>query len=79
MMSVQFLNKMARPLCLTLPIHLILVQQLFFGFPGCGSSETKMSETLKGIEIYEFKNCFEQWEKHLNRCIAKNGEYLEGL
>ena len=23
----------------------------------------KMAETLKGIKIDEFKNCFEQWEK----------------
>ena len=34
--------------------------------------------TLKGIKIYEFKNCFEQWKKYLYRCIALNGKYLEG-
>ena len=33
---------------------------------------------LKDISINEFKNCFGQWEKHLNRCIASNGEYFEG-
>ena len=37
-----------------------------------------MAEALKGIKINEFKNCFEQWKKHLNRCIASNGEYFEG-
>ena len=37
-----------------------------------------MAETLKGIKIEEFKNCLEQWEKHLNRYIASNGEYFEG-
>ena len=29
----------------------------------------KMTEILKGNKIYEFKNCFEQWKKRLNRCI----------
>ena len=37
----------------------------------------KMAEALKGIKIQEFKNCFEQWEKRLNRCIASNGGYLK--
>ena len=30
----------------------------------------KTAEALKGIKIDEFKNCFEQWKQHLNRCIA---------
>ena len=38
----------------------------------------KMAEVLKGIKIDEFKNCFEQWKKHLDRHIASNGEYFEG-
>ena len=38
----------------------------------------KMAEALKGIEIDKFKNYFVQWKKHLNRCIASNGEYFEG-
>ena len=38
----------------------------------------KMAEALKGIKINKFKNCFEQWKKHLDRCIASNGEYFEG-
>ena len=38
----------------------------------------KMAEALKDIKIDEFKNCFEQWKKCLNRCIASNGEYFEG-
>ena len=40
--------------------------------------QKKTAEALKGIKIDEFKNCFEQWKKHLNRCIASNGEYFEG-
>ena len=38
----------------------------------------KMTEALTGIKIDEFKNCFEQWKKRLDRCITSNGEYFEG-
>ena len=38
----------------------------------------KMAEALKCIKIDGFKNCLEQWEKHLDRCIASNGECFEG-
>ena len=38
----------------------------------------KTTEALKGIKIYKFKNCFEQWRKLFNRCAASNGEYFEG-
>ena len=38
----------------------------------------KMADALKGIKIHEFRNCFEQWKKNLNRCIASNSEYFEG-
>ena len=37
----------------------------------------KMGEALKGIKTDEFKNCSEQWEKRLDRCIASNREYFE--
>ena len=38
----------------------------------------KMAEALlKGIKVHEFKNCFEQWKKCLDRCIVSNGEYFE--
>ena len=36
----------------------------------------RMAETLKGIKIDEFKNCFEQWES-LDRCTVSNGKYFE--
>ena len=38
----------------------------------------KTAEALKGIKINKFKNCFEQWKKHLDSCIASNGEDFEG-
>ena len=37
-----------------------------------------MTEALKGIKIDAFKNCFEQWRKHISMCIASNGEIFEG-
>ena len=38
----------------------------------------KMAEALKDTKIDKFKNCFEQWGKSLNRCIASIGKYFEG-
>ena len=38
----------------------------------------KMAEALKGIKIDKFKNCSEQWKKHLNRGIASDVEHFEG-
>ena len=38
----------------------------------------KTAEALKGIKIDEFKHCFEQWKKCLDRCIASHGEHFEG-
>ena len=38
----------------------------------------KMAEALKGNKIDEFKHCFEQWKKLLDRCTASNGKYFEG-
>ena len=38
----------------------------------------KMAEALKDIKTYKFKNYFEQWKNHLNRCSVSNGEYFEG-
>ena len=37
----------------------------------------KTAEALKGIKIYEFKNCFDQWKKCLCRYIASNESTLK--
>ena len=47
-------------------------------FPDVAEVKQKTAEALKGIKIDEFKNCFEQWKKRLDKCIASNGEYFEG-
>ena len=82
---------MAWHLSPTLPIHLILLWVTFFFVSldekilkgKCFANveevkQTKMTEALKGIKIGEFENCFKQWKKHLDRCIASNREYFEG-
>ena len=38
----------------------------------------KTAEALKGIKIDEFKNCFEQGTKGLDRCISSNGACFDG-
>ena len=38
----------------------------------------KTAEALKDTKIDEFKNCFEQWKKCLDRYIPSKGEYFEG-
>ena len=87
MLSVQkFVTK--NSMCPTLPIHLILPRVTVFvssaekvlkGKWFADVQEVKQNPaTLKGIKINEFKNCSEQWKKHLNRCIASKGEYFEG-
>ena len=43
-------------------------------FANAEEVKQKTAEALKGIKINEFKNGFEQWKKHLDRCIVSNGE-----
>jgi hypothetical protein len=38
----------------------------------------KTTEALKAITFQEFQNCFEQWKKLWDKCIASQGEYFEG-
>ena len=46
-------------------------------FAGVEAVKQKMAETLEGLKIGKFKNCFDQWKKHLDRCIATNGNPLK--
>ena len=38
-------------------------------FTNVKEMKQKMAEALKGIEVDEFKNCFDQWKRCLSRCI----------
>ena len=66
-------------LCPSLRIHLTLPQAILFflTLDKIKSSKGKRfpmwkrrNKKLKGIKTDEFKNCFEQWKKSFNRCIA---------
>ena len=43
-------------------------------FAGVEEVRQKMADALKGIEIDEFKHCFEQWKQ----VLIGTGEYFEG-
>ena len=47
-------------------------------FVNVEETKQKTAEAVKGIKINKFKNCFEQWRKSLDRCMASNGECLDG-
>ena len=85
----QFLTKPTWPPSPTLPIHLFSPwgtapytpeEKLLKGkcFADVQEMKQKMVEALKSIKINEFKNCFEQQKKRLERHIASSGEYCEG-
>ena len=85
----QFLTKNSMTPVPTLPIHPVLPQVAFFvslmkkvlkgkHFANVEEVKQKTAEAPTGIKIDEFKNCFEQWKKRVNRCIASNGGYFEG-
>ena len=44
---------------------------------GVEEVKQKTAEAQKGIITNGFKNCFEQWDKHLDRYTAPKGEYFE--
>ena len=85
--SAVFDQKHVAP-CPTLPIHLISPQETFFPgwkkssqremFCQCGRRETKNGISIKRHQNWWIQNCFVQWKKNLDRCIASNGEYFEG-
>ena len=87
--SAVFYQKTARPLSAPTPTHPILTSDFFLfaqmkellkgkHFANVEKVKQKMAEALKSFKIDEFKNCFEQWEKYVHRCITSNGEYFEG-
>ncbi|GFT40618.1 putative transposase [Trichonephila clavipes] len=40
--------------------------------------QTAVTDQLKAIPISEFHQCFEEWKKRLQRCVASEGSYFEG-
>ncbi|GFV97501.1 putative transposase [Trichonephila clavipes] len=40
--------------------------------------QTAVTDQLKSIPISEFHQCYEEWKKRLQRCVASEGSYFEG-
>ncbi|GFV10201.1 putative transposase [Trichonephila clavipes] len=40
--------------------------------------QTAVTNQLKTILISEFHQCYEEWKKRLQRCVASEGSYFEG-
>ncbi|GFW95889.1 putative mariner transposase [Trichonephila clavipes] len=40
--------------------------------------QTAVTDQLKAIPISEFHQCYEEWKKRLQRCVASKGSYFEG-
>ncbi|GFW57709.1 putative transposase [Trichonephila clavipes] len=40
--------------------------------------QTVVTDQLKAIPISEFHQCYEEWKKCLQRCVASEGSYFEG-
>ncbi|GFT35545.1 hypothetical protein TNCV_2054651, partial [Trichonephila clavipes] len=37
-----------------------------------------VTDQLKAIPISEFQQCYEEWKKRLQRCVASKSSYFEG-
>ncbi|GFS76867.1 hypothetical protein TNCV_3755641 [Trichonephila clavipes] len=40
--------------------------------------QTAVTDQLKAIPISDFHQCYEEWKKLLQRCVASEGSYFEG-
>ncbi|PNF24073.1 hypothetical protein B7P43_G07891 [Cryptotermes secundus] len=47
-------------------------------FADVAEVKEKMTEALSSISKDEFRQCFEKWNKRLDKCISVSGEYFEG-
>jgi hypothetical protein len=47
-------------------------------FDGIDNIRSNITAALKAIPQNQFQNCFEGLTRRWNRCIASQGEYLEG-
>ncbi|PNF38844.1 hypothetical protein B7P43_G10209 [Cryptotermes secundus] len=47
-------------------------------FADVAEVKEKTTEALSSISKDEFRQCFEKWNKRLDKCISVSGEYFEG-
>ncbi|GFT53445.1 protein GVQW3 [Trichonephila clavipes] len=40
--------------------------------------QAAVTDQLKAVPISEFHQCYEEWKKRLQRCVASEGSYFEG-
>lgn len=40
--------------------------------------KAETAQLLKGLGVDELQHCYEQWKKRMQRCIDREGEYIEG-
>ncbi|GFV54952.1 uncharacterized protein TNCV_3144911 [Trichonephila clavipes] len=40
--------------------------------------QTAVTDQLEAVPISEFHQCYEEWKKRLQRCVALEGSYIEG-
>ena len=40
--------------------------------------EKAVTDQLKAIPVSDYQRCYQDWEQHLRRCVASQGNYFEG-
>jgi hypothetical protein len=49
------------------------------GFSDIEDIKSSVKKILTDIPVQDFKNCFEQWPKHVEHCKELEGDYFEKL
>jgi len=87
---IKFLAKKGIPVVPQPPYSLDLSRCEFFLFPELKfdlkgrhfqtveNIETAVTDQLKVITVSDFQRCYKEWEQHLWRCVASEGNYFEG-
>ena len=87
---IEFLVKKCIPVVAQPPYSLDLSSCEFFLFPKLKfqlkerhfgtveNIEKAVSDQLKAIPVSDYQRCYEEWEQPLRRCVASQGNYLEG-
>ena len=47
-------------------------------FESMEAVKQKTADLLKALTKEDFQHCFDQWKKRMGRCVAREGEYIEG-
>ena len=47
-------------------------------FESMEAVKQKTADLLKALTKGDFQHCFDQWKKRMERCVVREGEYIEG-